>query len=140
MAFFGQEFHLNDKWFFADRRGKKELMVQLGMNKCFQEENQNLSNLGALYYLNRASMIASVLLMLNSMLKFLKPSVGYFGYAGLHSALTIAFSLSLQIFGFVRQCFLSPLTPFQNPVDLIPFGSCHFFLRQDIIDIILPCQ
>lgn len=65
LFFFRQEFHLNDKWFFADRRGKKELMVQLGMNKCYQEENQNLTDLDAVYYLSRTSVIALVQLMLN---------------------------------------------------------------------------
>lgn len=40
------------------------------MNKCCQEENQNFSDLDAVYYLGRTSVIASVLLMLNSMLNF----------------------------------------------------------------------
>lgn len=47
---------------------KRELMLRFGVNKCYQKENQNLSNLDAVYYLSRTSMTALVLLMLNSML------------------------------------------------------------------------
>jgi len=53
---------------------KKELMVQLGMNKCYQEYNQNLSSSDAVCYQNRTAVIALVLL--KSVPKFLKPILG----------------------------------------------------------------
>lgn len=93
-----------------DRRGKKELMVQLGMNKWYQEENQNLSDLDAVYYLSRTSVIALVLLMLNSMRCwgfFLQSPVRYFGCTALHLALIIACTF-LDLLGNLLT-FLSPL-------------------------------
>lgn len=76
-------------------------MLQFGVNKSYKKGNQNLSNLDAEYYLSKTSRIALVLLMLNSMLKFLKLPVRYLGCAGLHSALTIAFSLACRFFGLL---------------------------------------
>lgn len=60
-AVFGKEFHLNDKWCFADRKEKrKELSGSISDEQILAGRSRDLSSFDAVCYLSRTPMVPSV--------------------------------------------------------------------------------
>lgn len=85
-----------------------------------------------------------LLLMINSMYKFLKSLVEYFGYINLHLTFSISFSLCLSfLFYFIFLDFLGNLLVFKsiNTIpqswEFDPIWFLTFFVRQEIFIILV---